>query len=59
MHTDWMWCYENPKEAAAEIDRLRSIIKRISVDMGEGNKFGRAIDLLPKETMKMIQQETA
>lgn len=20
--TDWMWCYENPKEAALEIDRL-------------------------------------
>ncbi len=22
--TDWMWCYENPKDAAAEIDRLRA-----------------------------------
>lgn len=24
--TDWMWCYENPKEAAALIDRLNSAI---------------------------------
>ena len=23
MSTDWMWVYENPKEAATEIDRLR------------------------------------
>ncbi len=23
---DWMWCYENPKEAAAEIDQLRAKI---------------------------------
>ncbi|CAM3121568.1 hypothetical protein [Cupriavidus taiwanensis] len=22
--TDWMWCYENPHEAAREIDRLRA-----------------------------------
>lgn len=22
--TDWMWVYENPKDAAAEIDRLRA-----------------------------------
>lgn len=23
--TDWMWVYENPKDAAAEIDRLRKV----------------------------------
>lgn len=25
--TDWMWCYECPKEAAAEIDQLRLVLK--------------------------------
>lgn len=24
MATDWQWCYENPQEAAVEIDRLRN-----------------------------------
>lgn len=27
--TDWMWVYENPKDAAAEIDRLRAALKDI------------------------------
>lgn len=26
--TDWMWCSDNPKEAAALIDRLRAEIVR-------------------------------
>jgi hypothetical protein len=26
--TDWMWVYENPKEAAAEIDRLRALLQQ-------------------------------
>jgi hypothetical protein len=29
METDWMWVYENPKDAAAEIDRLRAELSRI------------------------------
>jgi hypothetical protein len=28
---DWMWCYENPKEAAAEIERLQAKIKEINL----------------------------
>jgi hypothetical protein len=24
--TDWMWCYENPREAAAKIDTLERMI---------------------------------
>lgn len=31
-HTDWMWCYENPKEAAAEIDRLHERIASLESD---------------------------
>ena len=27
MGTDWCWCYENPKEAAARID---SLLKRVA-----------------------------
>lgn len=27
MTVDWMWCYENPKEAAAELDRLQLVSK--------------------------------
>lgn len=27
--TDWMWCYENPKEAAAEIDRLQAEVAHL------------------------------
>ena len=26
---DWMWCYEHPKEAAAEIERLRGALVEI------------------------------
>jgi hypothetical protein len=44
MKADWMWCYENPKEAAAEITKLREasaswqceaakLIKRESVEV--------------------------
>ena len=27
--TDWMWCCENPKEAAAEIDKLKQVAKQL------------------------------
>ncbi|MGW1422679.1 hypothetical protein ACWAT4_21495 [Bradyrhizobium manausense] len=30
--TDWMWVYENPKEAAAEIDRLRAAMQELIDD---------------------------
>lgn len=33
--TDWMWCAENPKEAAAEIDRVTGERDRIDVAIGE------------------------
>jgi uncharacterized protein (DUF427 family) len=26
--TDWMWCYENPKEAAARIDELQAAVRK-------------------------------
>jgi hypothetical protein len=26
--TDWRWCQENPKDAAAEIDRLHAEVAR-------------------------------
>jgi hypothetical protein len=26
--TDWMWAHENPKDAAAEIDRLSAAVAR-------------------------------
>lgn len=26
MSTDWMWCHENPKAAAAKIDMLREAL---------------------------------
>lgn len=29
-NTDWMWVYENPKDAAAEIDRLREVAARLA-----------------------------
>lgn len=25
---DWMWCYENPREAAMEIERLRAALEK-------------------------------
>jgi len=28
--TDWMWCMENPKEAAAEIDKLRAALSEVA-----------------------------
>jgi uncharacterized protein (DUF427 family) len=27
--TDWMWVYENPKDAAAKIDQLQAALKDI------------------------------
>ena len=27
---DWMWCYEHPREAAAEIERLRAALQEIT-----------------------------
>lgn len=30
MQTDWLWCYENPQQAAAEIDRLRLALRDIA-----------------------------
>lgn len=29
--TDWMWVYENPKEAAAEINRLREALRAFTI----------------------------
>lgn len=28
--TDWKWCYENPHDAAMELDRLRLALRSIS-----------------------------
>lgn len=30
--TDWMWCYENPRDAASEIDRLKAALRQIADD---------------------------
>ncbi len=39
---DWMWCYENPHEAAAEIARLRAenAALRAACDCGEPAGIG-------------------
>jgi len=33
--TDWTWCYENPRDAAAEIDRLQSVLAEQSATPAE------------------------
>lgn len=37
--TDWMWCMENPKEAAAEIDKLRAalLVAKDALERDTGN----------------------
>ncbi len=37
MSVDWMWCYEKPKEAAAEIERLLLFLGEIAA-MGPADK---------------------
>ena len=32
---DWMWCYENPKEAAARLDKLEAFVMFIARDYVE------------------------
>ena len=33
MSIDWCWCYENPKEAASEINRLTALCEEQEADL--------------------------
>jgi seryl-tRNA synthetase len=33
--SDWMWCYENPKEAAAELTRLTARVAELEAKLSE------------------------
>jgi hypothetical protein len=42
--TDWMWCYEHPKEAAKRIDELEAALRAIVRDV---NDYERVNNLSP------------
>lgn len=42
--------------AAIEIDRLRSEAQRFLTILGEGNKFGRPIDMIPKADLERFKR---
>ena len=60
---DWMWCYEHPKEAAAEIDRLRGQIRSLrSVVVSAIEWDGEDSEGVPAvwiETAELALKETA
>lgn len=52
MSTDWMWCYESPKDAAVEIDRLEAEIERLRAVL---EPFALVAEFFPA-TMRDMEQ---
>lgn len=40
MPTDWMWVYENPKRAAAEIDLLAQALRNLVDGISDNDQDG-------------------
>jgi len=63
---DWMWCSENPKEAAAEIERLRAALEELAAlgeqgmkpDYGEWLTFHDKVAKVARDAISGHQQST-
>lgn len=61
MPVDWMWCYENPKEAALEMDELNTRITELEnalVNEYRNLVFMIETDIIPNVLNDIIHTET-